>query len=204
MENLVVLKIVTEVKNILIILLLLNFLSCKSENRPVTSFNEDSLAVKTVKEFYSWYINEAYPQSSSYYQIPNYKKLSNTSYVFDWDEYKTRLNTIHFFSEDYKQKLINQLEKCNEEMIKVEWESEPEPMFNIKVCNYLWGNPWVGGQGEKISGYKIESLSSEGNAKKCVVTILINNKPFVKSIVTIKKISDENKILDININWKKD
>src|SRR5690606_9071872 len=118
-------------------------------------------------------------------------------------EYKLRLNSIRFFADSYKKHLIDQLAKCNEEMMKVEWEYEPEPMFNIKACNYLWGNPWVGGQGEEITGYKIQSVYTQGDTKICTVDILINEKPFVKSIVHVKEIGDEYQIVGINLNWKR-
>jgi hypothetical protein len=81
--------------------------------------NQDSLSLRTVKEFYDWYINDAYPKSTSYFQLPPFEKLNETTYIFDLEEFKERLNTIDYFSEAYKKKLIGRLENCNAEMLKI-------------------------------------------------------------------------------------
>ncbi|SHK98299.1 hypothetical protein SAMN04488028_1165 [Reichenbachiella agariperforans] len=174
-------------------------LSCNSQNNS----SNDSSAVEVVNGFYSWYIEEAYPKSTSYYQVPSYKKLSGASYIFDLDELRQRLSTIDFFSQEYRNKLIEQLNVCNDEMLKIKWEYEPEPMFNIKECNYLWGNQWVGGQGEKISGYKIKDIETVEDTIKCTVQILIDDNVSVKSIVSTKKIDGEYKIININLDWSR-
>lgn len=175
-------------------------LGCESSNKMLNS-EEDSLAVKIVEEFYDWYINEAYPKSTSYYQVPSYKKLNNTTYVFDVKEYKKRINTINYFSEAYKEKLVNRLENCNHQMRKVEWEYEPEPMFNIDACNYLWGNQWVGGQGEKISGFKIDAINSNGSEVTVMVSILTGDKVFVRSKVLLNEREKKYLIQDIELEW---
>lgn len=191
-------------KNIFVIILLMTYaLSCKASNKKPIA-NEDSLAIKTVQEFYDWYINEAYPKSTSYYQVPGYKKLDKFTYIFDLEEYEERLNTIKYFSENYKQKLINKLQNCNQEMQKIKWEYEPEPMFNIEACNYLWGNQWIGGQGERVDGFKVESIKIKNGEAECVVNILINNRSFVQSIVLLEKARNEYKISNIDLNWEKD
>ena len=176
-------------------------LSCKSGNKTPVA-NDDSLVVKTVQEFYEWYIHEAYPRSTSYYQVPYYKKLDETTYVFDLEEYKKRLSSLEYFSEGYKQRLMDRLQACNQEMKKVEWEYEPEPMFNIKACNYLWGNQWVGGQGELITGFRVDSVEASDGRAKTIVSILVDDRVFVQSILFLKKENDEYKIDDITLNWK--
>jgi hypothetical protein len=163
--------------------------------------NQDSLALKTVKEFYDWYINEAYPKNTSYFQVPDYKKLDENTYIFDLEEDKKRINTIDYFSEGFKDKLITRLNNCNQEMRKVKWDYEPEPMFNIVACNYLWGNQWVGGQGEKINEFKIESIQSDSDDFLVIVEILIGDKFFVRPHVSLKKTGEEFKINDINLVW---
>ncbi|MGK7389154.1 MAG: hypothetical protein ACNS60_02345 [Candidatus Cyclobacteriaceae bacterium M2_1C_046] len=163
----------------------------------------DSTAETTVKSFYSWYLNEAYPKSTSYYQIPPYKKIDENTFIFDTEEYIKRLNTIPYFSTTYKRMLLNQLEVCNEEMMKIEWDYEPEPMFNIKACNYLWGNQWVGGQGEKISGFEIGKTEIINNNPIYNVNLFTDNGLFVKSVVTLEKEDGQFKIADIKLDWNK-
>ena len=175
-------------------------LSCQSKDRK-PGINTDSLAIKTVKEFYDWYINEAYPKSTSFYQVPGYKKLDETTYIFDLEEYKRRINTINYFSKGFKKKLITRLENCNQEMQKIEWEYEPEPMFNIDACNYLWGNQWVGGQGERISGFIIDETHTNGNEATVMVSILTGDKVFVRSKILLEMKEKEYKIEDIVLKW---
>jgi hypothetical protein len=117
------------------------------------------------------------------------------------EEDKKRINTIDYFSEGFKDKLITRLNNCNQEMRKVKWDYEPEPMFNIVACNYLWGNQWVGGQGEKITGFKIESAQSDSDDFLVIVEILTRDKVFVRSHVLLKKTGKEFKINDINLVW---
>lgn len=175
-------------------------LGCKSTSLNFDS-NEDSVAIKTVNEFYDWYINDAYPKSVSYYQVPPFEKLDETTYVFDLREFKERINTIDYFSEDYKKKLVGRLENCNSEMRKIKWDYKPEPMFNIDACNYLWGNQWVGGQGERIDGYKIEKVQKNSGDFSVIVSILIEDKVFVRSHVLLTKRDDELKINNIKLVW---
>lgn len=183
----------------ILILLSVNGFQIESSH---TNPNQDSLALKTVDEFYDWYINDAYPKSTSYYQVPTFEKLDETTYVFDLEEFKERLNTIDYFSEDYKKDLVKRLESYNAEMRKVKWEYEPEPMFNIDACNYLWGNQWVGGQGEKINGFKIEEVQKNSDKLSIIVGILINDETFVRSHVFLTKKDKEFKINDIKLVWK--
>jgi hypothetical protein len=188
-------------KTIPILFLLLSLgLNCKSCDNKINS-NPDSLAIKTAKEFYNWYIHDVYSKSTGYYQVPTFKKLNETTYIFDLAEFKGRINTIEYFTKDYKKKLVSKLKSCNAEMRKVKWDYEPEPMFNIVACNYLWGNQWVGGQGEKITGFKIESAQSDSDDFLVIVEILTRDKVFVRSHVLLKKTGKEFKINDINLVW---
>lgn len=182
------------------ILILLIFNALPSDSSHIDP-NQDSLALKTVGEFYNWYINDAYSKSTSYYQVPTFEKLDETTYVFDLREFKERVNTIDYLSENYKKKLVSRLESCNSEMRKVKWEYEPEPMFNIDACNYLWGNQWVGGQGEKIDGFKIEEVQTNANDASVIVCILIEDKTFVRSHLFLTKKDDQYKIHDIKLIW---
>lgn len=193
-------------KSNILFLLSLHFtaMSCSADSGRTQKTDFDSLARQTVNEFYSWYINEAYPISTSYYQMPGYKELNPTSYIFDIDEYKSRLGKIEYFSPEYKERLVKRLSECNEEMLNFEWEYEPEPMFNIASCNYLWGNQWVGGQGENITGHEITSIEIISDTVAiCKVNILIEDTTFVKSIVTLERLNNvKPKISDISLQWK--
>ncbi len=182
----------------ILFLFLLYALSCLSNH---INPNQDSLALKTVDDFYNWYINDAYPKSTSYFQVPPFEKLDETTYVFDLREFKKRINTIDYFSKSYKEKLVSMLESCNTEMRKIKWGFEPEPMFNIDTCNYLWGNQWVGGQGEKITGYKINGVEKSSDEFSVIVSILIEDKTFVRSHVFLTKMDDKFKINDIKLIW---
>jgi len=161
--------------------------------------NQDSKLVEPVECFYSWYITEQYLENPSYYQVPDFEKIGKKSYVFNLTQFQARLDKIPYFSESYKTKLIDQLIVCNEKMQKYEWDFEPEPMFNLEPCNYLWGDQWVGGQGENISDFEIDNIDFEN--KIVIVQIFIDDNPFVKSTVKLQESSDGYKISDINLEW---
>ena len=128
--------------------------SCCSQQIP----DSDSIAQRNlVSQFFTWYIKEAGIRGSSYYQVPRYKKLSQTSYIFDINDLKKRLDKVFFFSEDFKTRQIEKLKLCNAEMQKISWDSEPESQFNVRACDYLWYDNWIGGQGEDIDGFSIIS-----------------------------------------------
>lgn len=191
-------------KSFIVVVLLVTYsLSCRSSDKSAFA-KEDSLAMETVQEFYQWYIYEVYPQGSGYYQVPRYEKVDRVTYIFDIDDYQKRLSSVEFFSNGYKKKLIDRIRKCNQAMREVKWEYEPEPMFNIEQCNYLWGNQWVGGQGERVNGFKVESIVVNDGEAHCIVNILIDDKVFVRSILNLSKFEDEYKITNISLDWKKD
>ena len=156
-----------------------------------------------VAEFYDWYISEAYPTRYDYYQVPPFVKQGKTTYLFDVLEYEKRLRTISALSERFINESVQRLTICNEEMQKIEWEAEPEPQFNIPPCNYLWGDTWVGGQGEEIDGFAIRSsaIQSDGSVV-CTVDILIDQEKFVRSDVIVSKQDNIYKIDAIALLWK--
>lgn len=177
--------------------------SCNSQ--PATHDN-DSIAKRTVvNEFFTWYINETKLRGPSYYQVPTYKKVAPKSYIFDIDDLKKRLRGIPFLSEKFKAAQVEKLKACNAEMQKVSWDSEPESQFNIRACDYLWYDNWVGGQGEDIDGFNIvdETETDNGNSAIFTVQITINGKPFTKSEVEVVRTDSTFKISSIHLNWKK-
>ena len=86
-------------------------------------------------------------------------------------------------------------------MLKRTWEYEPEPQFNIRQCDYLWYDNWVGGQGENINGFRVVNGTQTGSHVNFNVEILINDKVFTKSIVTLEKIEGNYQISNIELIW---
>jgi hypothetical protein len=156
---------------------------------------------KLVNDFYSWYIKNAYQTTPSYYQIPPFKRLATSQYVFDRDELAKRLNKISYLSEAYKKGLLDKLNECNHQMKKRKWQHEPEPQFNITECDYLWYDNWVGGQGEKVDGFNIVKENPGSSTTDFIVEILINKKVFSRSRVTVGIEERDYKILNIELIW---
>jgi hypothetical protein len=159
--------------------------NCKSEVKSEAPL--DSTAVAVVNGFFSWYIEKAYAHKPGYYQLPPYKKLNPESYIFDITEYQKRIGEIEFFSSAFKKTLSDKLNTCNTEMQKVSWDSEPESQFNIKACDYLWYDNWVGGQGENIDGFKIVSETSKTDAIVVLVQMTIDDEPYSHVNVEVKR-----------------
>jgi hypothetical protein len=113
------------------------------------------------------------------------------------------LEKITFFSNEFKQQLVTKLNLCNSEMKKIAWDSEPESQFNIKACNYLWFDNWVGGQGENISGYEVLNELAEHDCKLVTIQIMVDEKPFTKTKVKVVRIDGSFKISDMELDWKK-
>ena len=186
------------------IILATNFYSCHglSRSNKNETIREDSLAKDVIARFYEWYIFDAYENKYDYYQIPSYSKINETTYVFNEEEYEKRLREVKFLSEKFIENSVIRLNACNGKMRKIEWESEPEPQFNIQECNYLWGDTWIGGQGENINGFTIKSLEVQPDGRvQGIVDILIDKKKFVQSEVMLSKQDEAYKIDAIELVW---
>lgn len=170
------------------------FVGCKP-----TSSNPE--ARKVVFDFYEWYINDAYKNLHDYYQVPGIKKIGDQKYIFDKNELKNRLDEIPYLSQSYKEEILGKMETCNGMMNKKKWDHEPEPQFDIRECDYLWFDNWVGGQGENISGFNIVSEKEQGPDTEFIVEIQINQKRFTKSKVTVKDENGTFKIATIELVW---
>lgn len=181
------------------IVLVLGTKSCHSQKNDSIVFPETEFASR----FFKWYLNEIKQKGQSYYQIPTYKKIDSKTYVFDIAEFKKRLEKITFFSNEFKQQLVTKLNLCNSEMKKIVWDFEPESQFNIKACNYLWFDNWVGGQGENISGYEVLNELAEHDCKLVTIQIMVDEKPFTKTKVKVVRIDGSFKISDMELDWKK-
>jgi hypothetical protein len=185
-------------KIIFVFLLIQPFLcqGCTTDN---STNNSD--ARKVVESFYKWYIDDAYKNEFDYYQVPPFKKIGDKEYIFDKVELGIRLNKIKQLSEKYKKNILEKLEMCNREMQKKKWQQEPEPQFNIRQCDYLWYDNWLGGQGESISGFKIIKEINSQTGVEFIVEILIDKKLFTKSKVLVEKEKGYFKISNIELIW---
>lgn len=158
-------------------------------------------ARKVVEDFYNWYISDAYKNKFDYYQVPPFKNVGERKYVFDKEELKRRLLEIKYFSKNFRTRLLDKLDLCNDAMSKLDWDFEPEPQFNISQCNYLWFDNWIGGQGENINGFRIVKETNDGSNAEFIVEILINEKVFTKSKVQIEQLENNYLISDIVLIW---
>ena len=185
------------------IIVIVHLISCQGCNKLANDkdFRIDPKAREVVNNFYKWYIGDAYQKGSGYYQVPPFKRISDQLYVFDGAELEKRLAKVPFFSNEYRNQLVNKLKLCNAEMSKKIWEYEPEPQFDIGKCNYLWFDNWVGGQGESINDFRIIEENNHETYTEFLVEILIDKVVFVKSKVKVVKESDLYKIDNIMLVW---
>ncbi len=181
---------------ILLVIQSICYQSCIGERK---KSNPD--ARKVVEDFYAWYIDTAYKIEPGYYQIPPFKKINNSGYIFDKVELSKRLSKIDYLSELFKNDILNKLEVCNQQMKKKKWDYEPEPQFNISECDYLWYDNWVGGQGENINGFNIIKETDTNLGFEFMVEILINKNVFAKSKVNVAKEGKAYKIVSIELVW---
>jgi hypothetical protein len=176
--------------------------NCKTEGATGDIPTLNSEPVKIVTNFFAWYIYDSYKQRPGYFQFPPYKKIAENSFIFDLEEFEKRLNEIQYLSNSFKISLVKKLEICNSEMKKMSWDSEPEPQFNIKACDYLWYDNWIGGQGENIDGFKIIDSNVIGDNVEVLVQVSIAGKPFVKVNVDVGLEEKKYKIFNIQLKWE--
>jgi hypothetical protein len=177
--------------------LTLSLIFCSSKNQS----NDQRDARETIEKFYQWYIHEAYPKVFDYYQIPPYKKICQKKYLFNKNELKVRLEKVKHLSNEYINSSLEKLEICNTEMLKLDWDAEPESQFNTRACDYLWFDNWVGGQGEDIDGFRIVNEVASNDRVVFMVEILIQKDVFTKSKVSVKIEGGVYKITDIELIW---
>ncbi|GCC51974.1 hypothetical protein SanaruYs_22050 [Chryseotalea sanaruensis] len=184
-----------------IYLYLLVFILIFCSSKRTNQSNDQKNSRETVEKFYLWYIKDAYPKDFSYYQIPPYKKVDQKKYAFDNNEHKARLEKVKYLSKEYINSSLEKLEICNTEMLKLDWDAQPESQFNIRACDYLWFDNWVGGQGEDIDGFRIVNEVASNDRVVFMVEILIQKDVFAKSKVTVKKEDGIYKITNIELIW---
>lgn len=165
--------------------------------------NVDNEAYEIIDNFFSWYIKEVYPENPQLYQIPEYKQLNDSTYIFNAEDYGNLLQKVKFFSKEFILQETNKIKECNSVLKKTAWEYAPEPEFNIPECNFLWSDRWIGGQGEFIDGYKIVGFEQRNSGELVAyVNILIEDQKFVESRVTLMKEASNYLINSIELYWE--
>jgi len=174
-------------------------------NEKVVKINSDSLSKNVVYDFYKWYINDVYLKHINDYDHAPYKKYDNNKYGLDIDEYKTNLNRVSFFSQSFKERLIEVNIKCNEAMLKADldgfnpdYDADFSLDNNSCLCNYLWQNQWYGSQEGKNNKFEIldDFLKKEGKYTYTVQTFMYD-APFTQYEVVVIKESNLFKIESI-------
>ncbi|MDG5817109.1 hypothetical protein QA601_18570 [Chitinispirillales bacterium ANBcel5] len=167
-----------------------------------------NIATSLVDEFYNWYIHQIYKTgNSSDYQNAPFKELAPDKYGLDIETYKQKLDKIHYFSEGYKSALISKNLKCSIAMMNSNHEFNPfEEMFHLgednHICNILWYDNWLGGQGENINGYKISDVYKVDSTSYSIhVHILLDDEVFSTADVTVEFQSENAKISNIDLNF---
>ncbi len=202
-----------------IILSILFFISCKEPSKKeiiasekttkdakeiVVEANPDSLSRKVVNDFYTWYINDVYFKGNYDYDHAPYKNYSG-KFGLDIEVYKEKLNKVVFFSESFKEKLLEQNKKCNEAMLSADlkdFDPEYDADFylgkNNTLCDFLWQSRWFGSQeGENKKFEVLDGFSKREGTYIYTVQTFIYDKPFTKYEVVIIKEGDFFKIASI-------
>jgi len=200
---------------------LLFFISCKEQSKKQTSViqnkilkvtdnntNSDSLSRKVVYDFYKWYINDVYLKRIRDYDRAPYKKNDKNKYGLDIEMYKKSLKKVSFFSESFKEILIEENRLCSEAMINSDlgdFDPKYDADFYLEngrnICDYLWQPKWFGNQEDENNKFTIlDNFSKENNTYKYLVQTFMYGDPFTKYEVIVVK---ENGLFKINsINSK--
>ncbi|TAJ15399.1 hypothetical protein DMA11_01825 [Marinilabiliaceae bacterium JC017] len=159
---------------------------------------KDSLSKKIVYDFYTWYVYNEYPKRRSYYRNAPFKKFNDNTYGLDIEVFKERLEEISFFSESFKDMLIQENIECHKKILEVDWggiNPELEADFNISNCFYRWSNDWFGGQEDGVYDFKLlPQLKKEGEKYIYTVQSLINGIKFNQYKIVVIKENEEYKI----------
>ena len=182
---------------LIISITLLFLIACKqrlktntSENNLIVSekidkeINSDSLSKKVVSDFYKWYINDVYLKHIYDYDRAPYKKYDKNKYGLDIKAYETKLKEVSFFSNSFRMYLIDINKKCNQDMLKEYWDSDPNEeggSFNIPSCQYRWNYRWFGNQEDENNKFDILdklTVKNKHGYKYFVQTYMYEN-PFI-------------------------
>jgi len=84
------------------------------------------------------------------------------------------------------------------EMLKFEWDYEPESNFNIPACSFLWNMEWFGSQEDENNKFDIlKEFKKEEKGYTYIVQNYIDNKPLFKYKVKVVLEGDNYKINSI-------
>lgn len=201
---------------IIVYITLLLLISCKEQSKKQTSviqnkilkatdnnINSDSSSKKVVYDFYKWYINDVYLKRILDYDRAPYKKHDKNKYGLDIETYKKSLKRVSFFSESFKEVLIEENKLCSEAMINSDlggFDPKYDADFYLEngknTCNYLWKPKWFGSQeGENNKFVILDNFSKENNIYKYLVQTFMYEEPFTKYEVIVVK---ENGLFKIN------
>lgn len=206
-------------KIIIYLTTLLLFISCKEQSKKQTSViqnkilkatdnntNSDSLSKKVIYDFYKWYINDVYLKRIRDYDCAPYKKHGKNKYGLDIEIYKKSLKKVLFFSESFKEVLIEENKLCSEAMVNSDlggFDPKYDADFYLEngenTCNYLWKPKWFGSQeGENNKFVILDKFSKENNGYKYLVQTFMYEEPFTKYEIIVIKEKDLFKINSIN------
>lgn len=167
------------------------------------SISEDEEVKNYVSNFYTWYIFNIYKSYKSKYFLPNYVKRGESKYIFDTQIMIKKLRNTGYFSENFIKRDSMRVSLCNAEMLKIDWEYEPEPEFNISLCNFLWKDRIVGGQGEDLDSFECKDVRKLANGFYLVIVDLYEKRQKSYSAkVHIKVLGDQKfQIEEIELEW---
>ncbi len=193
---------------------LISFFSCKDSQKQIgtkekkasieiaskSDINQlnDSLSKKVVHEFYKWYVNDVYFKRIYDYNHAKYKKYDKNKYGLDVPAYRDKINGVKYFSNKFKSSLVERNERCNDEMLKFNWDFEPEPNFNIPACSFIWDTEWFGSQENLDKNFKIlNDFIKKDSYYEYTVQSYLNNKPLFQYNIEVIKEDDSFKINSI-------
>jgi len=192
--------------NILFVILLLT-LSCQYEKREnsktqqvevVSSNNsDDNLSnpdTTIVVEFYNWYIKKELISPTVNFNAV-IKKYSNGIWGLDIPKLRSDIEDFSYFSNEFKQSIINRNIDCNKSLLKDEIKDPDDIYLDLKgdsqrLCDFHFFDNWLGGQDTievkdfrilkyeeslRIEGYNVylESLTASGDVYSSVIVEII-------------------------------
>jgi hypothetical protein len=167
-------------KNFLFILILVLFASCSTTNtsKEIGMTEKVKQANLVVGNFYRWYLDSLYENSSIY--GPTVVQRSDSVFELNGVRFLSLLENSGFVSSNFVNVQKNQIENCNAVLVKPESQSQFKEAGFLAIqstdCSFMNYYPWVGGQGEKIAEIKIlssEVVSDEIHVRVRAVEVLL-------------------------------
>ncbi len=175
------------------------FLLCFSQGK-AENFNMGEKASSFIKEFYSWYIREYYSDGNMDLFLPSFIKVDEGKYIFNTKQLCDSLKKHSVFNDEY---IINDsiaISECNNAMLKEYWDYEPEIEFNLRPCNYLWNDRFIGAMGQKILHTIVKVVEVKNNKVNLEVMFYVNDTGYYKKEVLLKYKNDVFSISSISFD----